>query len=231
GHRDGTDAQAWVDRIVARTGVKAGDELLDMACGRGRHAAGFAALGIRTTGIDLSAPSIAEARERAPEATFHVHDIREPFAHARFDVVVCLFTSLGYSPDRLDDQRAVNAAAEALKPGGHFVLDLLNGDLTCSNLVSEERYAVEGVQFHVQRHLEDGDIVKRIDVQDDGRSATYTERVHSWHVDEVTALVREAGLELEAITDGPEDVPFDRDASGRIVAWARRPGGQARRPS
>lgn len=223
GHRDEADAQAWVDRIVERTGLKPGDSLLDMACGRGRHAVRFAAHGVRTTGIDLSERSIAEARERAPGAEFHVHDIREPFAQGRFDVVVCLFTSLGYSPDRADDQRAVDAARDALRPGGYFVLDVLNGDTTCSNLVSDECTEVEGVRFTVQRALEDGDIVKRIGVADGARKEQFMERVHAWHVEEVRALVLQAGLVLEEITDGPGARPFDSACSNRIVAWCRRP--------
>lgn len=230
GHRDEADARLWADLIIGRLGLRPGDQLLDLACGRGRHAAHFAAAGLRVTGVDLSAPSIAEARQRVPEAEFHVHDIREPFAQERFDAVVCLFTSLGYSLDRGDDQRAVDAAARALKPDGAFVLDLLNGEHVRHTLVPQECLDTHQVRFTITRSLDGGDIVKHIQVDDRGCMKEFKERVHAWRVDEVEAMVRRSGLRIEAITDGPDPRPFDPAASERIVVWARLPGGQARLP-
>lgn len=223
GHRDEEDARVWTDLIVRRLGLRPGDTLLDLACGRGRHAAHFVRAGLQVTGIDLSEPSIAEARRRVPEAAFHLHDMRIPFAHGRFDAAVCLFTSLGYSTDRHDDQRTVDAATQALKPGGAFVLDLLNGDHVRHTLVPEESMAVEGVRFTVRRTLDGGDIVKHITVDDHGRHKAFKERVHAWRVEEVEAMVARSGLTIEAITDGPDPRPFEGASSERIVVWARLP--------
>ena len=226
GHRDAEEAGRWVDTILKRTGLRPGDKLLDMGCGRGRHAACFTGRGLKVTGIDLSAESIAEARENCPHARFEVHDMREPFAHGDYDAVVCLFTSLGYSPDRNDDLRAMRAAADALRPGGMLVLDLLNGAIIRHELVEEDRQMEGGVRFTLQRRLEGDTIIKDIHVDDQGCSHRFTERVHAWTGREVQDLVKNAGLVLEAITDGPEPVPFDPARSERIVAWARKPAVQ-----
>lgn len=223
GHRDEADARPWARAIMRRLDLRPGDHLLDLACGRGRHAAHFAAAGLHVTGLDLSEPSIAEARRSVPTAEFHVHDIREPYAQGRFDAAVCLFTSLGYSTDRSDDQRAIDAAAEALRPGGRFVLDLLNGERVSHALVAEECIPAGRVRFTITRSLQGPDIVKDITADDDGTVHRFRERVHAWKVEEVEAMVVRGGFEIEAITDGPEPVPFDAATSERIVVWARRP--------
>ncbi|MEX1132353.1 MAG: SAM-dependent methyltransferase, partial [Flavobacteriales bacterium] len=38
GHRNEHDAQLWVDAILGRWSMPKGARILDMACGRGRHA-------------------------------------------------------------------------------------------------------------------------------------------------------------------------------------------------
>lgn len=223
GHRDEDDARAWVDAILRRSGLAPGSELLDMGCGRGRHARWFCAHGLKVTGIDLSAASIEEAGSYCPEAAFLVHDMRVPFASERFDAVVCLFTSLGYSADRDDDRRAVEAASRALKHGGLFVLDLLNGAIVRKELIQEDCQVESEVRFTLQRRVEGDTIVKDIHVDDQGCSHRFTERVHAWTEEEVRAMVIRAGLSVEDVTDGPEPEPFDPLRSDRIVVWARKP--------
>jgi SAM-dependent methyltransferase len=222
GHRDETDARAWTDLILSRSALRPGDPLLDMACGRGRHAELFAAAGLRVTGIDISAPSIEEARSRVPDAEFQVHDMRLPFATSAFEAVVCLFTSIGYSHDRQDDLTALRNAHEALRPGGRFVLDLLNGCRVCRELVAHERCNKSGIGFNIHRSMQEGDIVKRIQVEDGGTMKRYEERVHPWEVAEVTELVGRAGFIIDEVTDGPGMAPFDPVDSERIVVWAHR---------
>lgn len=224
GHRDQRDAGSWVNAILRRSGLSPGAELLDMGCGRGRHAILFAKQGLRVTGIDLSAESITDARSACAQATFVVHDMRSAFARERFDAVVCLFTSLGYSADRSDDQRAIDAACTALKPGALFVLDVLNGAIVRKDLV-EENCQMEGeVRFTLQRRVEGDTIIKDIHVDDQGCSHRFIERVHAWTAEEVRTMIARAGLILEELTDGPDPTPFDPGVSDRIVAWARKPG-------
>jgi SAM-dependent methyltransferase len=223
GHRDESDAVATALPIIGKLGLGTGDRMLDMGCGRGRHAGVFSRNGLSVTGIDLSAESLAEAAKRVPEGHFEVFDIRKPYAQGCFDAVVCLFTCLGYSGDRRDDQRAVNAAASALRPQGAFVLDLLNGPWVCRHLVPEESMDICGIHFHIKRSIEHGNVVKRITVTENGRQCSFEERVHAWDVEEVKEMVLAAGLGLEELTDGSMTASFDPRGSDRIVAWTRKP--------
>jgi SAM-dependent methyltransferase len=223
GHRDHDDAEGWVRMIMDRLGLEAGSNVLDMACGRGRHARWFIKAGCQVTGIDISPESIADARADVPGGAFLVHDIREPFAEARYDLVVCLFTSLGYFEAMEDDRRALAAAAMALRPGGWFVLDFMNSAKVVRELVGEECVQAAGVRFSITRRMEHGQIVKRIDADDSGTVHHFEERVTALMPDQLEALVRQSGLRVMAITDGPVPEPFDVERSQRVVIWAQRP--------
>lgn len=222
-HRDAEDAADLVLPLIVKAGLRPGQQVLDMACGRGRHAAVLVRAGMVVTGIDISQESIEEARAEVPGARFEVHDIRRPYASGHFDAVTCLFTSLGYSDDRADDHAAVSAAAVALKPGGRYVLDLMNGELVRQQLITNEEQLIDGVRFSIQRGLEGADIVKRIRVQHPGGIEDFEERVHAWRLDEVAAMVEQAGLALEDVTDGSCGHPFDPRVSDRFIIWARKP--------
>src|SRR5258708_13647989 len=66
-----------LDAVRAGPGVR----LLDVACGPGYAAAAAARPGARATGIDFSAPMVAQARRTYPEADSHAGDA-EPNAFA-----------------------------------------------------------------------------------------------------------------------------------------------------
>lgn len=224
GHRDEGDAREWVDAILDKWRLPQGSSILDLACGRGRHARWMAEAGMRVSGVDISEESILEARALVPAAEFHVHDMRIPFAQQRFDAACCLFTSLGYF-DRPEDDRAVfRAVAKALKPGARFVIDFMNTHRVIAGLVPEERVHAGGLDFHVSRALEDGVLVKRVSVEDAGVIHRFEERVRALSPKELLGMAQEAGFQLEDHTDGPELAPFDPARSSRSVLWLRKTG-------
>lgn len=222
GHRDEEDAKAWVGAILDRWTLPRGSRLLDLACGRGRHARCFAEAGLNVTGVDISRSSIEEARQLVPEGHFEVHDMREPFRPGTFDAVCCLFTSLGYFEDLEDDHRVFQAVAAALKPGGLFMLDFMNTELVLRDLVPTETIAKDGVEFKVTRTLTDGVLVKRIAVRDGCDDHVYEERVQALTPVQLEEMARAAGFTIEDRTDGPELTPFDPLHSQRYVLWMRR---------
>ena len=222
-HRDQADARPWVDNILRETGLPQGARVLDLACGRGRHARWFQEAGMQVTGVDLSEESIAEARKAVPGGHFLVHDIREPVEGRTCDLAVCLFTSIGYFERPEDDQRVVDSVAKVLAAGGWFVLDLMNAARVHMRLVPSEELEIEGVRFRVARTLEDGLVVKRIQVSDGDDEHHYEERVRAIAPEEVRAMMERAGLQVVRQTDGPDPRPFDAVRSERCVTWARKP--------
>lgn len=222
GNRDIDDAQPWVRSILHKCGTAKGSAVLDMACGRGRHAYWFAQEGMDVHGIDISEASIAEARTAVPDAHFDVHDMRRPYRTDAFHLAVCLFSSLGYSEHTEDDQCILATAADALHNDGMFVLDLMNEARIRSELVPEERLERGGAVFRIEREVKDGRIEKRIHVQEAGEEHHYLERVRLYPGEAIEAMAEKVGLEVIEWTDGPEMTPFDPERSFRAVLWAKR---------
>jgi SAM-dependent methyltransferase len=223
GHRDEQDAQNWVDAIIGRWQLPVGSSVLDIGCGRGRHAGLFARAGMQVTGLDLSEQSIEEARIAWPKVEFHVHDMRHPFADERFDAAVCLFTTLGYFDTLQDDLAVLRAAYGALRPGGRLVIDFMNTPKVLANLVNEEELEREGVRFHVLRAVEEGVVVKRIAVSDAGHTSHYEERVQALTPESLERMALEVGFIMEGRTDGPKSKPYITELSERYVLWLKRP--------
>src|SRR3954462_14549733 len=66
---------AEVDFVIRMTGLSAGDRVLDVPCGSGRHTLELARRGYRVTGLDVSAEAVAHARAVAAAERLEV-DLR-----------------------------------------------------------------------------------------------------------------------------------------------------------
>jgi SAM-dependent methyltransferase len=96
--------------------------LLDVACGTGRHVE-YLSASFECVGVDLDDNMLAVARSRCPDTTFVTADMTELDLGRTFDVVTCLFSSIGYvvTLDRL--RRAAERMAAHLRPGGLLVIE------------------------------------------------------------------------------------------------------------
>jgi SAM-dependent methyltransferase len=107
--------------ITASGGPGAG-ALLDVACGTGGHTAQLRAhYGVE--GLDLDEGLLAVARRKQPEVAFHHGDMRDFDLGRRFDVVTCLYSSIGYVRTEEAMRAAVANMARHLRPGGALVIE------------------------------------------------------------------------------------------------------------
>lgn len=113
--------------IWKAAGLRRGESVLDLCCGTGRHSALLARRGCEVVGLDATPAYLKEAR-KAKGPRFLRGDMRRVPFRDRFDAVVNLWTSFGYFPRLADDRRTLAGVARALKPGGRFLLDLVNAD-------------------------------------------------------------------------------------------------------
>lgn len=119
------DYAGEIDRLLAllppaRTAEKA--TLLDVACGTGRHLEHLRRH-FHVEGLDLCADLLAVAQARLPEITFHLGDMFSFDLGRQYDIVTCLFSSIGYAKniDRL--RAAVGSMTQHVKPDGRLVIE------------------------------------------------------------------------------------------------------------
>ena len=118
------DYEAEADRVgeIVRQLNSGARTLLDVACGTGRHLMGLSRH-FDCAGVDIEPDMVAIARETLPGIPFEVADMVTLDLGRRFDAITCLFSSVGYTltADRLD--RAVQAMAGHLQPGGVLIVE------------------------------------------------------------------------------------------------------------
>ncbi|UCF10367.1 MAG: class I SAM-dependent methyltransferase [Candidatus Bipolaricaulota bacterium] len=115
------EAEKLVD-VIATHLRSSGNCLLDVACGTGRH---LSLLRDRfdVEGLDLSAEMLAVARESCPDIPFHQGDMRTFALDKRFDIVTCLFSSIGYVLTSDGLRSAMERMAAHLVPGGVLIVE------------------------------------------------------------------------------------------------------------
>lgn len=94
----GKDYAGEVQRLISLLGVEPEKKrltLLDVACGTGLHIEHLREH-FYVEGLDICPELLKVARERNPDTPFHLGDMIEFDLGKRFDVVTCLFSSIGY---------------------------------------------------------------------------------------------------------------------------------------
>ena len=108
--------------IIGKHRLSTGNRLLDVACGTGKHIA-YLKQTFSAEGMDLAPGMLEVARQAHPEATFHQGDMRNFDLGRTFDVVTCLFSSIGYVKTLEGLAQAVNCMAKHVVPGGVLVIE------------------------------------------------------------------------------------------------------------
>ena len=130
--------------------LRAGQRLLDLACGNGQFARRLARLGARVLGVDISERMIERARARTTEPGDRIEfrtmdctraDALTSLGEKQFDAAVCTMALM----DMTVIQPLFTALAKLLKAGGCFVFSVLHPCFNSGRVVQvREREDVAG---------------------------------------------------------------------------------------
>jgi ubiquinone/menaquinone biosynthesis C-methylase UbiE len=117
----GTESRRLTE-IIALYKTSGGNTLLDVACGTGGHIP-YLRQSFAVEGLDLDPEMLKIAGAKLPDVPFHEGDMIDFELGRQFDVVVSLFSSVGYlrTPDRLT--KAVCNMARHTRPGGVLIVE------------------------------------------------------------------------------------------------------------
>ena len=99
-----------------------GNELLDVACGTGSHLK-YLSEKFQCTGIDLNSGILDVARKKLPKIEFIEADMSGFNLEKQFDVITCLFSSIGYILTKENLARTFLQFANHLKKGGVLLVE------------------------------------------------------------------------------------------------------------
>ncbi len=222
-HRDLAGAKREAEFLVAR-GV--GGLVIDVCCGYGRHCKALRDLGARAFGVDLSTDLLERALALYPDLSGRIvcGDARAlPFASSTADAVVSLFSSFGYFGEE-GDRGLLLEVGRVLRPGGIFVLDLLNPERVRTDLVPLSSSSRAGLEVEERRSLADGGrrVIKEVRHRaSDGSTRSWREDVRLYAAAELEPWLAAAGIGIEAVR-GDFDGSAASDRSPRQILVGRR---------
>ncbi len=138
--QEAKNATEWIQRH--HSGARS---LLDVACGTGEHLLHFSQ-NFEVTGLDCNPDFLRLAADKLPSATWVHGDMKSFTLERRFDVVTCLFGSIGYLTGDGEMQQAVDCMARHCEDGGLLLLE---------GWLSPEQYRTDGQPWMLTVDRED----------------------------------------------------------------------------
>lgn len=211
------EAERFINNLIGYLNLTPNARLLDIACGRGRHAVYLNKRGFEVTGIDLSIANIAFARQFENEKLhFFVHDMRRLFYNNYFDVAINLFTSFGYFEEEEEHLKALLSFHAAIKPGGLLVLDYFNSNKVIKNILHTDTKTIGDITFHLEKTITGDRVIKLIDF-DDETHYHFNESVRLFTFDEFGQLFRAAGFSVKACFGSYKLDAYDPENADRLI--------------
>ncbi|SRR5579871_21146 len=224
-YRDDNEANKFLNILISHLQAPQNAIMLDVACGRGRHAKALAAKGFDVTGIDIAPDSIAFAKQfESDHLHFYVHDMRLPFWINYYDYAFNFFTSFGYFRTEREHLNAIRTIAGALKENGVFVLDYINVDHVEKHLVPESKIEIDGVVFNIKRWFDEVHFYKRIMIEDSNinEHCEYTERIAKILPENFSVMFEKYGLHIQEMFGDYDLHEFDKKNSPRLIMVAKK---------
>ncbi|MFX0073926.1 MAG: class I SAM-dependent DNA methyltransferase [Candidatus Hermodarchaeota archaeon] len=99
-----------------------GNKLLDVGCGTGMHIKYFKD-DFSCTGIDINTEMVEVARSKVDDVVFEQGDMINFDLNSDFDVILCLFSSIGYVKTYDNLEKTLLNFANHLKKGGVLIIE------------------------------------------------------------------------------------------------------------
>lgn len=230
-NRNTEEAAHFIDNLFEHFHPQKEAKLLDIACGKGRHARHMSEMGFDTTGIDLSSASITYAKQYENDRLhFARHDMRKPFRHETFDYAFNLFTSFGYFQTIQEHVDALKAFNDSLKPGGIFVLDFFNSVKIINELIPSEKKEEKGIVFTISKELKDKKIIKKIEFEDLGKKHLYLEKVYAFFERDFIKMMEESNFKIIDKFGDYNFNSFDEKVSPRLILICQKEDARTTHP-
>jgi SAM-dependent methyltransferase len=206
--------------------LKAGTRILDLCCGQGRHAVLFARRGFDVTGLDLNTAYLEMAQQSARASNTILKTIVADMRHIpfqdQFDAIVNMYSSFGYFESEAEDLNVLESAANAIRPGGRLMLDMLNREWAVANYVQNDWHSGSDGSLYVERRELDL-ASSRMHVKftiigpDGGRRNSVGHHIRLYTLTETTRLLQQVGLNVTGVFGGFDAEPYALSTRRMIV--------------
>jgi SAM-dependent methyltransferase len=111
-----------VRKFIQKYKLSDGNSLLDIGCGTGVHA-NLLGKHYQVEGLDIDPKMLSIARRNYPNIRFQQGDMVNFKLKSKFDIIVCLFSAVGYVKTKSRLQRTIKNMCQHLLPGGVLLVE------------------------------------------------------------------------------------------------------------
>ncbi len=111
-----------VRKFIQKYKLSDGDSLLDIGCGTGIHA-NLLSKHYQVEGLDIDPKMLTVARKNYPKIRFQQGDMVDFKLKKKFDIIVCLFSAIGYVKTKSRLQKTIKSMSQHLLPGGVVLVE------------------------------------------------------------------------------------------------------------
>jgi len=223
--RDTAEAEAFIHKLLQHLQPNTDCRMLDVACGRGRHSITLAEGGYDVTGIDISAESIAYAKQFETEKLlFYVHDMRRSFWINYFHFAFNFFTSFGYFKTLREHDDTMRTIAASLQTGGTVLFDYLNIHYTEDHLVYNEVKTIGETAYEIHRWHDESHFYKRMIITDPvlEKPLEHTEKVAKFSLGDFTEMMAYHNMQVTEVFGNYNLEPYHVRQTPRLIVLAKK---------
>lgn len=216
-HRNDDEARFFMKNLITFLKLKKGNKILDLPCGKGRHAVFLNKQGFDVVGADLSSNSIITAKSNENDTLrFFKHDMRNTM-EGKYDAIFNLFTSFGYFNNELTNVIVLKNFKKSVSQNGYIIIDFLNIKKIEKELIPKEEITKGGISFLIKKSITNQFLTKDIFFNTNGKKHHYTEKVQCLDLDKFKDFALMANLKVQNVFGDYSLNPFDKNKSDRLI--------------
>jgi len=207
--------EAEVDFIIETAGLQAGDKVLDIMCGYGRHSIELGKRGIDVTSIDNLSEYIEEIKANAHEQNLPVRGIKagilEVELKENYDAIICMGNSFSFF-NKEETSQILKKLSLSLKQGGILIINSwMIAEIALKHFKEKDWFQVEeykyllDYKFHFQpNRIESEQTI----VSTDGTIDVLKGIDYIFSLDELESMFLDAGLSTKELYSTPRKRRF-----------------------
>ncbi len=216
-HRDEKEAKYFMKNLISFLHLQKGDKILDLPCGKGRHALFLNTQGFDVVGSDLSINSIQAAKKFENKSLkFTSHDMRDPLLR-KYHAIFNLFTSFGYFEKEESNIIVLKNFKNAIYKNGYIVIDFLNITKTLNELEERQEIIKNGITFNIHKYVKNNILIKDIYFEADQKEHHFLEKLQCLDLNKMEEFAMKAGLKISNTFGNYNLDTFDKDLSERLI--------------